>query len=1361
MMDMPYLILSLALNNLKMIKKLFISNLCLFSLLLTGTLNNAFAQSNDVPNWVQLMHTQPLDLGAVSEAYNAYYRSHPFKKNTETQEYKRLLHAVRLDYDGTALGSPRTAATQQELDQYLLRCQSNALAKSASSAWSCIGPIDFDKESVQRSYAAGAAHVYTVEQAASNASILYAGTANAGLWKSIDKGQHWNGLTLFRDVAEVYALEINSLNPNTVYFGDGRKIWKTQDGGITFTATGDAAFQAATRKLNDLQQCPIDTNQLIAATEQGLFRTIDGGQNWTLLQSGRWLEVNWHTTNPAIVYAVMQSGVSTSFWKSTNQGVSFSANTSGTWPTPSVAGQENKRVEIAVTPAAPSIVYALATGVANGGSGLYGIYVSHDEGNTWSFQCCGAGPGGAPDANTNKNLCAWADDGSDDGGQYYYDLALAVSPFDSNEVHVGAVNHWVSQDGGVNFTCPSKWSHSYKVNYVHADIHDINFFGNDLWMACDGGVFYSSTSGDTIDRRMLGIAGSDFWGFATGWWDGTQVMAGGAYHNGTLLKDNNVYINDWLCMNGGDGTLGAVNYGNDRLIYTEWGQHKLSGNRMVNKTNMPMSLLPSSSYIVGEDGELEFDPNTYNGLYIAHDSAIWYSKDNGANFNLVHAFPNGKVTSLEIASDRKTIYAAVYPSWWGAKKLYVSQDTGSTWIDITPSSATMNAQLWAPFDMAVGDNPNEIWLVRTPQSSTYNNLNGYKVFYSSDAGTTWNNLTTPLLNNEYITNIVYQKGSNGGVYIGTRRAVYYRNKTMSDWALFNNNLPTITSSTQLVIDYKNRKIVNGTNRSVYVCDLYETNTPPVACISVDQLEHSCLRDTFYFFDHSALSANGATWNWSFPGGIPSSSTLRNPKVIYTSPGKKSVSLTVTDANGTSSQSLSKFISVDDQCRTDTIPGYALLLDGNSGKATLPAFNLNSNTVTLEAWIKPDQTQKDWGGLIFSRSSGSAAGISIRNNLEVRYHWNDNYWSWGSGLYMKANEWNHVVLVITPNSGTVYVNGIAKVNNGTHNAETFSSATMIGNDPNGGARYVAGKVDEVCIYNRALSQNEIREHMHLTRPAGVDPSLIAYYQMNEDGSDLLDKANGFHGTSSSGTSKVKSTAPLGGGNSARLNITNTGTYTFGNTGASLSWNSASPNGEVVATRINLRPDTLPNTLNSGRCYWVIDNYGSDTNARVQKVVLNNVGPIAAADAQNANSFSMYQRGSRADLFTWGSSVESADSASAGARGKLVFNNCNLASKGQLLVTSNNNSSFTSIEDLTNDENNIAIYPNIISKQDAVNINCPASAYSEIVIYDDQGRFFYRQSFGASTIITPKWKNGVYFYRVKTADKLSCGKIIVQE
>ena len=58
--------------------------------------------------------------------------------------------------------------------------------KSPTSAWTCIGPYDFDIDAASRSYAPGAAHVYTVEQSVSNTSVMYAGTATAGLWKSID-----------------------------------------------------------------------------------------------------------------------------------------------------------------------------------------------------------------------------------------------------------------------------------------------------------------------------------------------------------------------------------------------------------------------------------------------------------------------------------------------------------------------------------------------------------------------------------------------------------------------------------------------------------------------------------------------------------------------------------------------------------------------------------------------------------------------------------------------------------------------------------------------------------------------------------------------------------------------------------------------------------------------------------------------------------------------------------------------------------------------------------------------------------------------------------------------------------------------
>ena len=73
----------------------------------------------------------------------------------------------------------------------------------------------------------------------------------------------------------------------------------------------------------------------------------------------------------------------------------------------------------------PNRIVALATGVANGGSGLYGIYISEDSGSNWTFKCCGPQPAGPP-SSTNMNLMAWSDEGTDDGGQYYYDLGLQI-----------------------------------------------------------------------------------------------------------------------------------------------------------------------------------------------------------------------------------------------------------------------------------------------------------------------------------------------------------------------------------------------------------------------------------------------------------------------------------------------------------------------------------------------------------------------------------------------------------------------------------------------------------------------------------------------------------------------------------------------------------------------------------------------------------------------------------------------------------------------------------------------------------------------------------------------------------------------
>lgn len=64
----------------------------------------------------------------------------------------------------------------------------------------------------------------------------------------------------------------------------------------------------------------------------------------------------------------------------------------------------------------------------------------------------------------------------------------------------------------------------------------------------------------------------------------------------------------------------------------------------------------------------------------------------------------------------------------------------------------------------------------------------------------------------------------------------------------------------------------------------------------------CAGNTVIFTDQSYNAPT--SWNWSFPGGIPSSSTDQNPVIKYSNPGKYSVSLTVS-SNGTS-----KSITID-------------------------------------------------------------------------------------------------------------------------------------------------------------------------------------------------------------------------------------------------------------------------------------------------------------------------------------------------------------------------------------------------------------------------------------------------------------------
>ena len=104
------------------------------------------------------------------------------------------------------------------------------------------------------------------------------------------------------------------------------------------------------------------------------------------------------------------------------------------------------------------------------------------------------------------------------------------------------------------------------------------------------------------------------------------------------------------------------------------------------------------------------------------------------------------------------------------------------------------------------------------------------------------------------------------------------------------------------------KVDNNTwNITVYYY-LLELENPPIADFTATPTTVYA-GETVSFTD---LSTNNPTsWNWSFSGGTPTSSTTQNPQVVYNSPGTYNVSLTVSNAFGTDTKTKIKYITVLD------------------------------------------------------------------------------------------------------------------------------------------------------------------------------------------------------------------------------------------------------------------------------------------------------------------------------------------------------------------------------------------------------------------------------------------------------------------
>jgi hypothetical protein len=146
---------------------------------------------------------------------------------------------------------------------------------------------------------------------------------------------------------------------------------------------------------------------------------------------------------------------------------------------------------------------------------------------------------------------------------------------------------------------------------------------------------------------------------------------------------------------------------------------------------------------------------------------------------------------------------------------------------------------------------------------------------------------------------------------------------------------------------------------------------------------------------------------------------------------------------------------------------------------IPPLDMELTEATMAGWILPYGPQPDWSSIIMHRGTGLAHGFNvILPGYQLAYHWNDDSasWSFRGGDNIAEDDWTFVAVTVEPDKATFYVDGIkGSVNEIAHGPAIWDNNIYLGGD--GGddwiGRRMVGALDDVVMYDRALSEGEIQ------------------------------------------------------------------------------------------------------------------------------------------------------------------------------------------------------------------------------------------------------------------------------------------------
>lgn len=907
---------------------------------------------------------------------------------------------------------PQTS-TMEEMEKYYMNNPDPI--KSTTGNWTNIG-----YNNTNAGYQ-GIGRVNCIAFHPTNNNIFWIGAPSGGLWVTTNGGSSWNVLTDNNTVLGVSAIAVTSnyATSNTIYIGtgdrDGGSVWslgggnihdnegigvlKSTNGGSTWTSS--LSFNPSQKMVvYDLLIDPTNNNILYAATDNGIYETINAGVSWSQITTNVCTDLEFKPGNSSIFYGAFINPVYI---------IKFTKSGTWSWTSLTLPGSVSNRTELAVSANNSNVVYALTV---NSGGGLEGIYKSTDSGATYSLIFNGNTMG--------NNFLGYDCTPVTTTGQGTYDVFITANPSNANDVYIGGINVWRSTNGGSSWTIKSHWSGTCgsAVNTVHADQHCCEFQNSStIFIGNDGGVYKSTDAGSNWTDLSNGLTINQIYRLGLSAQNLNEIITG-LQDNGTHLYSGGSWVTDGVL--GGDGMECLIDPINSNIQIGEFpnGAINKTTDHWTSYSSITSGLSGSAAWVT----PLVIDPNDNTTIYAGYQD-VFKSIDQGANWTQISTWGGATLRSLAIApSNSSYIYAATQTT------LFRTTIGGTSWSNITGTLPVTNGNI--TYVTVKNDDPNTVWV-------TIGGYNTDAVYQTTNGGTTWTNISTGLPSIPAMC--IVQNVMNSAkveLYVAMTQGVWVKYGA-SNWIPFKSGLPNVFC-TELEIFYDYSTPSNSKIRvATFGRGLWESDLPVVDFAASNTLPPN-MSTPVSFTDLSTNSSVGWFWTFSpttvmFTGGT--GPTSQNPIVQFTNKGAYTVTLTTTNAFGNDSQTKSSYIHVG-------TPGlwtgalstnWNILNNWDNGMlpASATAVTLNTGVINWPTYTGNLTVGTDCGSIFMNGNSE----LTVTGNLTTP---SGSMVSCGtsSKIYV-GGDWNNTGGNLIAGNGTVEFNGSA-------NASINSSISNSGN-----------------------------------------------------------------------------------------------------------------------------------------------------------------------------------------------------------------------------------------------------------------------------------------------------------------------------